>query len=384
MENRAIKYRIYPTEKQRVLFIKTFGCCRKVWNLMLSEKKEAFRTAGKIVFPTPAKYKEAYPYLKEVDSLALANTQIDLGTAYKNCYKDKIANPPKFKSRHKGKDSYTTNCQTPRNGNPTIRVGKNFIHLPKAGDVKAVIHRNAHPSWKLKSATVSRDSTGCFFVSVLYEYEETIRPVPVTPEIRAIGLDYKSDGLYFDSEGTCADMPKCFRNSQKKLARAQRKLARKQGSRKGEAKSGNFYRQQAKVNRIYRKAANQRMDQLHKRSTAIAKQYDVVCIEDLNVKVLANKGFGNGKSTMDNAWGLFVRMLEYKLSSMGKYLVRVDRWYPSSQICHVCGHRQQMPLNVRTYVCPDCGSVCGRDYNAALNIRDEGLRILLSGRYLSV
>lgn len=384
MANRAIKYRIYPTEKQRVLITKTFGCCRKVWNLMLSEKKEAFRTTGEAVFPTPAKYKKEYPYLKEVDSLALANTQLNLSTAYKNCYKDKNTEPPKFKSRHKGKDSYTTNCQTPKKGQPTIRIGKDFIHLPKIGDIKAVIHRKADPSWNLKSATVSRDRTDSFYVSVLYEYKEIIHPVPVTTQIRAIGLDYKSDGLYFDSEGRCADMPKRFRNSQRKLARAQRKLAKKLGSRKGEVKSNNFYRQQMKVNRIYRKAANQRLDQLHKQSTAIAKQYDAVCIEDLDVKAMANKGFGNGKATLDNGWGMFTRMLAYKLDSMGKYLIRVDRWYPSSQICHVCGHRQPMPLNVRTYVCPDCGSICDRDYNAAINIRNEGIRILFSGESIAV
>ena len=375
MANRAIKYRIYPNQEQRTRFAQTFGCCRKVWNLMLADQQAHYQETGTILHTTPAQYKDTYPYLREVDSLALANVQLNLRKANKAAYKDGISSPPKFKSKHRSKASYTTNCQYPKNGKPTIRVTDTGIHLPVIGDVKAVIHRYAKEGWTLKSATVSQDSAGNYYCSVLYEYETVVNQCPVN---KSIGFDYKSDGLYMDSDGHCADMPKYFRQSQKKIAKAQKALSRKQGSKKGEPKSANWKKAQHRVNQIYRHTANQRQDYLHKLSTEIANQYDVVCIEDLNMKAMSNKGFGNGKATMDNGWGMFTQFLEYKLSERGKSLVRIDRWYPSSQNCHICGHRQKMPVTKRTYVCPSCGMVMDRDYNAAINILHEGLRMLQS------
>ena len=380
MANKAFKYRIYPTTEQQILFAQTFGCCRKVWNLMLSDKQEYYQKTGAILYTTPAQYKDTYPYLRDVDSLALANVQLNLQSAYKNCYIDHNAEPPKFKAKHRARKSYTTNCQTSvskKTGElrQTIRVDDDFIHLPVVGDVPSVIHRKADPSWKLKSATVSQDSAGNYYCSILYEYETSVSQCPVN---KSIGFDYKSDGLYMDSDGHCANMPKYFRQSQKKLAKAQKALSRKQGSKKGEPKSANWKKAQHRVNQIYRHTANQRQDYLHKLSTEIANQYDVVCIEDLNMKKMSNKGFGNGKATMDNGWGIFTRFLEYKLQERGKSLIRIDRWYPSSQNCHICGHRQKMPVTKRTYVCPSCGMVMDRDYNAAINILHEGLRTLQS------
>ena len=375
MANRAIKYRIYPNQEQRTRFAQTFGCCRKVWNLMLADQQAHYQETGTILHTTPAQYKDTYPYLREVDSLALANVQLNLRKANKAAYKDGISNPPKFKSKHRSKASYTTNCQYPTNSKPTIRVTDTGIHLPVIGDVKAVIHRYAKEGWTLKSATVSQDSAGNYYCSVLYEYETVVNQCPVN---KSIGFDYKSDGLYMDSDGHCADMPKYFRQSQKKIAKAQKALSRKQGSKKGEPKSANWKKAQHRVNQIYRHTANQRQDYLHKLSTEIANQYDVVCIEDLNMKAMSNKGFGNGKATMDNGWGMFTQFLEYKLSERGKSLVRIDRWYPSSQNCHICGHRQKMPVTKRTYVCPSCGMVMDRDYNAAINILHKGLRMLQS------
>lgn len=375
MANRAIKYRIYPNQEQRTRFAQTFGCCRTVWNLMLADQQAHYQETGTILHTTPAQYKDTYPYLRDVDSLALANVQLNLRKANKAAYKDRISSPPKFKSKHRSKASYTTNCQYPKNGKPTIRVTDTGIHLPVIGDVKAVIHRSAKEGWILKSATVSQDSAGNYYCSVLYEYETSVSSCPVN---KPIGFDYKSDGLYMDSDGHCADMPKYFRQSQKKLAKAQKALSRKQGSKKGEPKSANWKKAQHRVNQIYRHTANQRQDYLHKLSTEIANQYDVVCIEDLNMKAMSNKGFGNGKATMDNGWGIFTRLLEYKLQERGKSLIRIDRWYPSSQNCHICGHRQKMPVTKRTYVCPSCGMVMDRDYNAVINILHEGLGMLQS------
>lgn len=367
MPNRAYKYRIYPDAGQHMLFARTFGCCRKVWNLMLANKIESYKETGSFGMQTPAMYKADRPYLCEVDSLALANVQLNLQAAMKG-YLDKERKKrtgfPKFKSRKRSRMSYTTNL-VGRN----IAVGDSFIKLPKAGRVKAVIHRKADPSWKLKSVTVSMERDGSYYASVLYEYE-AVPTVPVNDE--AIGLDYKSDGLYMDSNGHAPGSPKYFRESQDKLARAQRKLKHKTVG------SNNYHKQQHRISRIHRKIADRRKDFLHKESLRIANSYGIVCVEDLDMKAMSNKGFGNGKATMDNGWGMFIRMLEYKLRDRGGVLVKVDKWYPSSQTCSHCGYKQPMPLDVRTYICPECGMVMDRDFNAAVNIRDEGLRLLMA------
>ena len=200
--------------------------------------------------------------------------------------------------------------------------------------------------------------------------------IPVSKtSTKAVGLDYKSDGLYMDSNGIKADMPKYYRKNSKKLVKEQRRLSRKTGSKKNETKSNNYLKQLKKVNKIHRHTANQRLDFLHKKSTEIANQYDVVCVETLNMKAVANKGFGNGNATLDNGYGLFLQMLEYKLHERGKYLVKVDKWYPSSQLCSNCGSRKKLSLGERTYQCT-CGMHIDRDYNAAINIKREGLRLL--------
>lgn len=191
-----------------------------------------------------------------------------------------------------------------------------------------------------------------------------------------IGLDYKSDGLYMDSNGDWCGMHPYYREAQEQIEKAQRILSRRKGARKGEKPSGNFKRQQQHLSKKTRHAANQRKDFLHKQSTAIAKRYDAVCVENLNMKAMANKSFGNGKATLDNGYGMFLTMLEYKLRDRGKLLIRIDKWYPSSQTCYRCGHRQKIPLKQRTYDCPICGNMIDRDYNAAINIRTEGLRML--------
>lgn len=378
--NKAIKYRLYPTTEQAVMFAKTFGCCRKVYNLMLKDKIESYNSTGKFIAVTPARYKKEYPFLKEVDSLALANTQLNLQKAFKN-YLDKNRKKkngfPKFKSAKRSRKSYTTNNQK-----GTIAIVGNTIKLPKIGKVKAVIHRKPDPKWVVKSATISQDGDGKYYVSVLFEFEPNIAPVPVSDN--AIGLDYASDGLYVDDRGNVGTNHKYYRESQNKLAKAQRKLSRKQGSGKGAAKSKNYIKQLRKVNKIHRHISNQRLDNLHKLSTEIANQYDVVCVESLNIRVMSNKKFGNGKATLDNGYGLFLTMLEYKFSDRGKYFIKVDKWFPSSQTCHCCGtvHPEMKDLRIRTMRC-DCGLTMSRDQNAAINIKQEGLRILKSEMYVA-
>lgn len=374
MANKAIKYRIYPTTEQEIMFAKTFGCCRKVYNLMLSDKIKGYQSTGKFPTVTPAKYKKDYPYLKEVDSLALANKQLDLQEAFRNRFikSRKSKNGfPKFKSAKHSRKSYTTNNQK-----GTVAIVGNNIKLPKIGFVKAVIHRQPNVDWIVKSATVSQESDGKHYISVLFAYDAPIVS-HVADITNAIGLDYASNGLYTDHNGNKGSNHKFYRESHVKLAKEQRRLSRKIGNEKGSAKSNNYIKQLRKVNKIHRHIANQRLDSLHKKSTEIANQYDVVCVESLNMRSMANHGFGNGKATLDNGYGMFLNMLEYKLAERGKYLIKVDKWFPSSQICHNCGqrHPEMKDLRIRIMNC-DCGYHIDRDQNAALNILDEGLRLL--------
>ena len=375
MANKAIKYRVYPTTEQIIMFAKTFGCCRKVYNLMLSDKVESYKSTGKFATVTPAKYKKDYPYLKEVDSLALANKQLDLQEAFRKRFSKSCKKKngfPKYKSAKHSRKTYTTNNQK---GTVAI-IDNKYIKLPKIGKVRAVIHRIPDGDWVIKSATVSQESDGKYYVSVLFEFDNIINPY-VADKTNAIGLDYASDGLYVDNNGNVGTNHKYYRESYDRLAKEQRQLSRMQGSKKGEAKSHNYIKQLRKVNKIHRHIANQRLDNLHKISTEIANQYDVVCVESLNMRSMSNKGFGNGKATLDNGYGMFLSMLEYKLTDRNKYLVKVDKWFPSSQICHCCGtlHPEMKDLAIRTMKC-DCGLTINRDQNAAINILQEGLRLL--------
>lgn len=368
MSNKAYKYRIYPNRTQREQLAKTFGCVRFVYNKCLDEQENNYYKHKPYISKNNMNtycnhtLKTAYPFLREVDKFALTNAVYHLDDAYKRLFKH-LGNHPKHKSKKKSKKSYTTNYT---NGN--IKVLGNAIKLPKLGNVKAVIHRVAPDDYVLKNVTVTQYADQSYYVSVLYEYDNQ---VPVNTGSRAIGLDYKSNGLYVTSDGDCADMPKYYRKSEAKLAKLQRKLRNKKLG------SNNRVKYNRKVAKLYRHVANQRRDFLHKRSTEIANQYDIVCIESLDMKAMSNKGFGNGKATLDNGYGMFCDMLGYKLVNRGKTLVKVGKWFPSSQLCCVCGNRMSMPLSVRRYECSCCGNVMDRDVNAAINIRDEGLRLLL-------
>ena len=372
--NKAIKYRLYPSAEQSVIFAKTFGCCRKIWNLMLADKIACYEETKSFAKQTSAMYKKEYPYLKEVDSLALANVQLNLQSAIKNRFdksRKKQNGFPKFKSAKHSRKSYTTNNQK-----GTIAIIDNkYIKLPKIGKVKAVIHRQPEADWVIKSATISQDSDGKYYASILFTFDRIINNIAISDNV--LGLDYASDGLYTDSNGNKGTSHKYYIESHKKLAKEQRRLSRKAGSKKNQTKSNNYIKQLHKVNKIHRHITNQRLDNLHKLSTEIANQYDVVCVESLDMKAMSNKGFGNGKATLDNGYGLFLNMLEYKLYDRGKYFIKVDKWFPSSQICNHCGtvHTEMKDLSIRTMRC-DCGFVLDRDHNAALNIKKEGLRLL--------
>ena len=364
-KNKAIKYRIYPSKEQQRLILKTFGCSRFVYNHMLEESIEAYKDGDSFCTRNNFSYlltwlKKDFIWLKEVDSLALTSANDNLAAAFSNFFK-KNANFPKF---HKKKlsGSYTTRLV---GGN--IAILDKGIKLPKLGKVRASLHRMPKKDWRLKSVTVSQSSDGKFYASVLFEYESNINyQIDIN---NAIGLDYASSGLFVDSNGKRGTNHKFYREAQKKLAKEQRRLSRKD---KG---SKNYYKQLLAVNKLHRHIANQRNDNLHKLSTEIANLYDVVCVEDLNMAAIGNKGFKNGKATYDNGYGTFLNMLEYKLSDRGKTLIKVDKFYPSSQLCSCCGNRKKLELSERKYICT-CGLEIDRDLNAAINIKNEGLRLL--------
>ena len=363
--NKAYKFRIYPDEEQKILIAKTFGCVRFIYNKMLGDKIEYYHHTQKKLNNTPAQYKTEFEWLKEVDSLALANAQINLQNAYNNFFRDKRVGFPKFKSKKDSKRSYTTNCV---NGNIIVRDGR--IRLPKLGFVKMKQHRNIPDDYKLKAVTVSQTASGKYYVSILFEYENQVQK---TEPQKFLGLDFSMHGLYVDSNGNCPQFPRYYRLSEKKLKKEQRKLS------KMEKGSKNREKQRIRVARLHEKVANQRKDFLHKRSRQIANAYDCVCIENLNMQAMA-QSLNFGKSVSDNGWGMFTAFLQYKLEEMGKQLVKVDKFFASSQFCSVCGFQNSntKDLSVREWTCPCCQTNHDRDINAAINIRNEGMRIMLA------
>lgn len=391
--HKAIKYRIYPTAKQQQLIAQTFGCCRFVYNNMLAISKEAYEKGENICSRNKFNYlltdlKKRNAWLKDVDSTALTAANDALADAFSNFFAKRSGYPNFHKKKSSG--SYTSKRIK---GSKNIALESNAIRLPKLGIVKAKIHRLPKTDWEIKSATVSQSSDGKYYVSVLFEFESDV-PTNIIDINNSIGLDYASDGLFVDSNGNIGSNHKFYRKSHKKLTKAQKKLSRMIESHitgykiignkrypvydKELSECKNIQKQRLKIAKISRHTANQRLDNLHKLSAEIANQYDVVCVESLNMKAIANKGFGNGKATLDNGYGLFLNMLEYKLADRNKIFVKIDKWFPSSQMCHSCGtlHPEMKNLKIRTFEC-DCGVKINRDQNAAINILNEGLRILV-------
>jgi putative transposase len=365
MANKAYKFRLYPNEEQKILFAKTFGCVRFIYNQMLSDKIAHYKETGMKLNNTPAQYKKEFEWLKEVDSLALANAQMNLQTAYKNFFRTPKVGFPKFKSKKRGKDSYTTNNQ---NGTVSI-IGKK-LRLPKVGLVKIVQHRVISDNEKIKSATITRTPSDKYYVSILVEYDKVVPEIELSKD-KAIGLDYASHDFYVDSQGREAGYPKFYRKAQAKLAREQRKLANmKYGS-------NNYHKQKIKVAKVHEKVANQRLDWIHKLSTRLANEYDIVCVEDINMQNMA-RSLKLGKSTNDNGFGMFRDILSCKLANRGKAFVKIDKWFPSSKMCRYCGSiNHELTLSDRVWTC-GCGATINRDENAAINIMNEGLRMLFS------
>lgn len=369
---RASKGRAYFNKTQQAIVDDTFDACRYVYNEMLARNKKVYKRREEHLsyndmqnlLPVMKTYK---PWLKDADSQALKYACRQVDTAYKKFFKHETRFP-QFHSK-KGRQCYTTTKAS------AIHVGNGKVKLPLLGWIRIRGMKPIPESVKICYASVSREPDGTYYVSITYKEERIVVPRKAN---NILALDYKSDGLYVDSDGKCADMPHWFRESQAKLARQQRRLSKKQGSRKGERKSRGWLKQHRKVAKLQRKTANQRLDYLHKKSLELAENYDVIGVETLNMRSMSNKDFGNGKATLDNGYGMFLAMLGYKLEERGKQLIKVDKWYPSSQICSCCGYQNKAlkNLQIRKWTCPVCGAHHDRDHNAAVNIRNEVIRIL--------
>ncbi len=368
MANKAYKFRIYPNDEQKVMFAKTFGCVRMVYNYYLDKKISKYKQKKQSLSYTQCAndmtaLKREKEFLQEVDSVALQQSLRHLDTAFQNFFKKSKTGFPRFKSKKKNADSYSTICI---NGN--ISVSDKYIKLPKIGLVKLKKHRDIPSDYKLKSVTVSQTPGGKYYASVLFEYENQVQEQPLQ---NFLGLDFSMHELYKDSNGNKPCYPRYYRQAEKKLAKEQRKMSLMQ---KG---SKNRNKQRIKVAKLHEKVANQRRDFLHKQSRQIANAYDCVCIENLDMKAMS-QSLHFGKSVSDNGWGMFTDFLKYKLEEMGKKLVKIDKFFASSQICNICSYKnsETKNLNIRAWDCPECGSHHDRDINAAINIRNEGMRLL--------
>ena len=350
---KAYKYRIYPNAEQMQFFAKCFGCVRFVYNRMLSDRIEHYNLTGKSLNNTPAQYKSEFTWLKEVDSLALANAQMNLNTAYRNFFRDKSNGFPKFKSKKNNNFSYTTNNQK-----GTVYVENGYIKLPK---LKSPVKIRQHRSFEgvIKSCTISKAPSGKYHISILVETE--IQKLPAS-DMR-VGIDVGIKDFAVLSNGEAYKNPKHLRKSEKRLAKLQRDLSRKQIG------SSNRNKARIKVAKLHEKIANQRMDFLHKKSTEIIRKNQAIIIEDLKVKNLM-KNHNLAKSIAEVSWSRFREMLDYKSRWYGRELIIAPPDYPSSQLCSDCGNRssQTKDLACRIYVCPECGLEIDRDYNASLNL----------------
>ena len=361
---KAFKYRLYPTISQAEKINRNIGCARFVYNQLLDDRIKVYKETKQKSKKTYSVLKEEHEFLKQADSRALKNAQAHLDEAYNKFFKEPSTGFPKFKAKRKSRWSYTTD-----NNNNAIHFKGNRLQLPKIGAVKVAQHIDIEG--RIITATISHERSGEYYASVLCEIEQ---PVSLQETEKKVGIDLGLHDIIVCSDGQRVEAPKHFRKAQNKLAKAQRKFARTQKGSNGHEK------QRIKVAKCYQKIKNQRKDFLHKLSTKLINENQVICLEDLSVKGM-QKNHNLAKSVSDASFAKFVNMIEYKASWYGRTVVKIDRFYPSTQICNSCGFqntslRGMKGLKVREWVCPECGEVHDRDYNASRNILKEGLRIL--------
>jgi putative transposase len=371
---KAYKYRLYPDEQQKVLLAKSFGCCRWFYNYALNKTNQIYKETGKglsqydLIKLLPSLKKE-YEWLSESPSQALQQVALDLSRAFLNFFEAR-AKFPRFK-----KKSNRQSMRLPQG----CKLLDTTIKLPKIGEVYCKVSNQ--PEGQLKSVTVSQTSSGQYFVSCLFDDGQS-PPTPLNKagaegegiEGKAIGIDMGINHYVITSDGTKHGNPKYYRQYEKKLAKAQKRLSKKT---KG---SNNRYKARVKTAKVQEKISRCREDFLHKLSRKLVDENQVIVVENLALKNMV-KNHHLAKSISDAGWGMFCTMLKYKAEWEGKTYIEVNRFFPSSKTCHVCLHQvDQLPLDIRSWQCPNCQTVHDREINASKNIRDEGLRILGVGR----
>lgn len=360
----VVKVRIYPTSEQQEALSKAFGCARWFWNSSLAETNKLYQETGKGLSRQGMNdrlpgLKQELPWLKDCYSQVLQSVSLNLSRAFINFFEGR-AKFPNFKSKH-GKQS----IQYPQN----VKLGEGLICLPKIGDIEAKIHRVFEGS--LKTVTISLSTSGKYFASLLFD--DGLPDIEPSGQGDAIGVDLGLTHFAITSNGSKFDSPRHLQKHAKNLKRKQQKLARKEKGSKSRAQAKKL------VARVHEKIANTRKDFQHKLSRKLVNENQVICVENLAVKNMV-KNHNLAKAISDCGWSEFTTMLKYKSEKEGKIYVEIDRFFPSSKTCHVCLNQiGGLSLDIRSWDCSHCHTKHDRDINAAINIRNEGLRILALG-----